>query len=236
MISFKRARQWLRNRLFRLLNDRDEISNLGLRLWTRHPAVTDKMFFAMSRRYERAEADLATKYIRPEHRVLEIGAGVGFLACHNRRNLGVRDYAIVEANPRLIDLIAKNLELNGAADVPLINAAVAPADGTISFTLSDEFWASSTAHDDGEMIEVEAQTIASLRNRLSFSPDTLIIDIEGGEIGLPVEHFEGFSRIVMETHPQIVGATPNEAMLDRFAKAGFVLRDENDNVVFLERS
>ncbi len=236
MISFKRARQWLRNRLFRLLNDRDEISNLGLRLWTRHPAVTDKMFFAMSRRYERAEADLATKYIRPEHRVLEIGAGVGFLACHNRRNLGVRDYAIVEANPRLIDLIAKNLELNGASDVPLINAAVAPAGGKISFTLSDEFWASSTAHDDGEMIEVEAQTIASLRNRLSFSPDTLIIDIEGGEIGLPVEHFEGFSRIVMETHPQIVGATPNEAMLDRFAKAGFVLRDENDNVVFLERS
>jgi len=201
MISFKRARQWLRNRLFRLLNDRDEISNLGLRLWTRHPAVTDKMFFAMSRRYERAEADLATKYIRPEHRVLEIGAGVGFLACHNRRNLGVRDYAIVEANPRLIDLIAKNLELNGAEDVLLINAAVAPADGTISFTLSDEFWASSTAHDDGEMIEVEAKTIASLKARLSFSPDTLIIDIEGGEIGLPVEHFEGFRRIVMETHP-----------------------------------
>ncbi len=236
MISLKRARQWLRNRLFRLINDRDEISNLGLRLWTRHPAVTDKMFFAMSRRYERAEADLATKYIRAEHRVLEIGAGVGFLACHNRRNLGVRDYAIVEANPRLIDLIAKNLELNGAADVPLINAAVAPADGTISFTLSDEFWASSTAHNDGEVIEVEAQTLETLRARLAFTPDTLIIDIEGGEISLPVDHFAGFDRIVMETHPQIVGAAPNQAMIDRFSAAGFVLRDENDNVVFLERA
>ncbi len=235
MSFIKRARQRLRNRLFRLLNDKPEIENLGLKLWTRHPAVTDKMFFAMSRRYERAEADLATKYIRPEHRVLEIGAGVGFLACHNRRNIGVRDYAVVEANPRLLDLIRKNLDLNGAADVPLLNAAVAPEDGTIRFTLSAEFWASSTAHQDGEMIEVEAQTIDSLRKRLAFTPDTLIIDIEGGEIGLPAEHFAGFDRIVMETHPQIVGEAPNREMLRRFAAAGFVLKDENDNVVFLER-
>ena len=35
---------------------------------------------------------------------------------------------------------------------------------------------------------------------------------------------------------QIVGAAPNQAMIDRFSAAGFVLRDENDNVVFLERA
>ena len=63
MISFKRARQWLRNRLFRLLNDRDEISNLGLRLWTRHPAVTDKMFFAMSRRYTMGTAEFGEDHV-----------------------------------------------------------------------------------------------------------------------------------------------------------------------------
>lgn len=235
MSLFKRLRHGVRNRLHRLLHDRGEVETQGLRLSTRDPAVTDKMFHALSHRYEWAEAELVTAHLKPEHRVLEVGAAIGFLACLCSKTLGVTRYAAVEANPRLIALMKKNLELNDATDVKVVNRAVAKEDGMISFTISEEFWASSTAHEKGELVEVEAQTLASLVTELDFIPDTLIMDIEGGELDIPLSQFLPFQRILMETHPLIVGAGPTDAMLRGFAEAGYVLQDRRGHVVFLSR-
>lgn len=235
MMTLKEARQWVRRRVFRALNDRDVVENEGVRLWTRHPAVTDRMFHAFSRRYERTEADLARKYLGPDSRVLEIGAGVGFIACLCRRDLGHLPYAVVEANPGLIDLIARNLDLNGAADVPVINLAVAQAPGRVAFTVSREFWASSMAHEAGEKIDIEADSLPNIMARLDFRPNTLIMDIEGFEVELPTEHFAAFDTIIMETHPSIVGADRTALMIERFRASGLTLLEERDHVIALSR-
>jgi hypothetical protein len=65
--------------------------------------------------YEGHEARAALMRLRAGQRVLELGSGIGFIACLCARVAGAENVATVEANPALLPVIAGNLVRNGAA-------------------------------------------------------------------------------------------------------------------------
>ena len=62
--------------------------------------------------YESTEARLLPLLVRPEDSVLELGAGLGFIAALLMTQCRPRAYCAIEADARLIPLIQKTLDLN----------------------------------------------------------------------------------------------------------------------------
>lgn len=172
-------------------------------------------------RYEEGEAHLARQALAPGDRVVEAGGAIGFIALYCMKRIGVRDYHMVEANPALLPLIRRNFALNGL-DVPgITHAAVAAEDGTLSFGVSPDFWASSLDDRPGQTrIEVPARSLPTILAGLPFRPNVLIMDIEGAEMSLPIEHFDPFEKVVLEAHPSVVGEPAVRSLVAALAARG----------------
>src|SRR5690349_11685444 len=63
--------------------------------------------------YEEEERELIHKLLRPDDRVLELGACLGIVSCVTHRHLTApAKHVVVEGNPRLIPCIERNRALN----------------------------------------------------------------------------------------------------------------------------
>ena len=198
-----------------------EVRNGGVRLSLREASL--RMRFALLTGYELEDARLARAVLRPEDRVLELGSSIGFVALYCQLVLGIRDFAMVEANPRLLPLIHENFRLNGASPPPLYNLAAGPEDGTASFTINRDFWSSSTIEraNGREQVTVPQRSIPSIVAELPFRPNTLIIDIEGGEAAIPIAHWLAFDTIIGEFHERLVGSAAIRGITDALIAAGY---------------
>jgi FkbM family methyltransferase len=226
LASLKHALQGIAYRLYRAFHP--SIVNIqGVLLSTRDPAISAKMFHVLSQDYEASEIALATDWIKPDDKVLELGAGVGFIGLFCILKLGVTRYAMVEANPGLVRVVARNIALNRTEPPPvLIHAAIGGADAQTTFHMMPDFWSSSTTK-RGELVEtisVPAKTIPTVVAQLPFEPDTLIIDIEGGETQIPLEHYASFRKVIIETHARVAGRPAIKALLRGFENLGFERR------------
>lgn len=188
--------------------------------------------------YERPEADLVGRLLTPADGVIEAGSAIGFLALYCLKHVGVRDYHMVEANPDLPAVVARNFALNGLAPPGLTRAAVAAADGRLTFGIAPSFWASSALNPERKrrQVEVPARTLPSILAGLPFRPTTLIMDIEGTEAELPPGHFAPFAKIVLETHPRVVGEAATDAMLAALRAQGFREAGRVEDSVALTRA
>lgn len=176
----------------------------------------------LSGEYEREDTRLARRHLTAKSCVLELGASIGFVSLFCRKVLGVRDYALVEANPALIDQIHTNYALNSMTAPTIINAAAAGEDGRAQFQVRENFWASSLIPraNDLHTVEVEQLTIPSLIGRFDFTPDTLIMDIEGGEMFIPADHLARFDTIITELHPELIGEARVRELTEDLAHRG----------------
>ena len=200
-----------------------EVNNGGVRLTLRE--ASPRVRYGLVTGYELKDARLAHKVLARGDRVLELGSAVGFLALFCRKQLGIRDYAMVEANPRLIPLIEENFRLNGLRPRLLFNVVVGPEDGEASFGINRDYWSSSTvtrAH-AAETLTLPQRSIPSLLAELPFKPNTLIIDIEGGEAAIPLDHWLLFDKIIGEFHERLVGEAAIERITDALLAAGYTL-------------
>lgn len=129
---------------------------------------------------------------------------------------------MVEANPEMIPVIRKNFLLNEMSSPLIIQAAVAEKDGELSFGINRNFWSSSTIRRAGERrVTVPAKSIPTLIASMEQRPTALIMDIEGGEARIPLDHLLLFDKIVMETHRKLVGNEPIDRILRQLAGNGF---------------
>lgn len=191
-----------------------------------------------SRGYEVPERDLVERYLRPDDRVLELGTGMGLIATLCARRVGSERVLSFEANPALIPVARETFRLNRVAP-RLEHAALGPRAGEIEFFIEPDFWASST-HRSGagaQRVRVPMRPLAEVV--AEFQPTFLIVDIEGGEAELFESQDLGPSvrRLMLELHPQVIGAEATELLLARLAAAGFkkvVARPDARNVL-LER-
>ncbi|MEL6167639.1 MAG: FkbM family methyltransferase [Pseudomonadota bacterium] len=192
-------------------------------------------------RYEHLEARAMSKSLRREDRVLEIGAGVGFLAILAARIVGQGAVTAVEANPDLVPVLHGNLTRNGVGGARVVHGAVSPPGSpeTIAFFARRAFWAGSTDErgKGGETkIDVPAWTLADL---LDVSEATfLVMDIEGAE-----EHLfdaplpEHLRRIIVELHPNRYGSAGVARVFQGALGSGFAYAPDGSRgkVVVFER-
>lgn len=199
-----------------------EVTNGGVRLTLRD--ASPRVRYALVTGYELEDARLARRVLEPGDRVLELGSAIGFLALYCRTQLGIEDYAMVEANPRLVALIEENFRLNGLPPPPLFNVAAGAEDGEVSFAINRDYWSSSTLARDNERdrVTVPQRTIPSLIAELPFTPNVLIIDIEGGEAAIPLEHWLLFDKIIGEFHERLVGEAAIARIEQALLAAGYV--------------
>jgi len=200
----------------------------GLALVVPDGMLTDRIAAKLaSGGYEAQEAHAARMRLRAGQRVLELGAGIGFIACLCARITGSENVTTVEANPAMLPVIRANLERNGLGAVKLLHGAVAGRAGAgtlIGFDAAKSFWAARLADADcaaGAAVEVPHLGLDNLLETLR--PDVVIMDIEGAEERLFDAPWPGFVRtVMMELHPGRYSDHVIKRIVDCLSQSGLI--------------
>ena len=225
-----RIRKWLvRDRAWigRLVAvTRQNIWIEGCRFDFGHPLITDPLRCrALFGRYERSERQLLHHYLEPALPVVELGGGLGVIACLTNRLLdNPMQHVVVEANPALIPVLAQHREWN-ACDFALIAAAI-DYQGAPQTTLEVETDFLSARAGGSQGVQVPATTLRKVLERFPFRRCTLICDIEGAETTLVREEArllaERVACFIVEMHPEFCAEHERDAMLARLKEYGFL--------------
>lgn len=194
--------------------------------------------------YEADETRSLPDVVRDGDRVLELGAGMGFVSTILARRTKAAKIVALEANPQLIPFIHKVHRLNGATRVKVLNG-VASAGPTQSggayakFYARPDFWMSSLSPQPYAYDRVDAVPLLSFDALLAEHAINMIVcDIEGGEVGLlPQADLSGVERIYVEVHDHLTGLSGVKTLFDALSAKGFAydLRHSCGSVVLFTR-
>lgn len=174
--------------------------------------------------YEQHEAKLLLQFIGPEDRVLELGAGIGYMGVLAMTHCKPLSYTAYEANPALLPFIGRNMERNGV-QFEARNALLGNESGHRTFYVTPAFWASSLLEpDSGPYEPVTVPSVDKNAVMEELQPTALVVDIEGGE----AEFFTGLdlnsvNKIMMEIHPAVLDDITLSALYGLLLKEGFKL-------------
>lgn len=174
-------------------------------------------------RYEFQERRLASRCLKPEDVVIELGGAIGFIGLFCRKVIGVRHHLTVEANPKTIELLKRNYRLNDITP-QVVHAAAAASDGEITLDVGGEFWENSIVSNStsGQKIQVPSLSLRSLAALLPQPPTALICDIEGAETQLDFRQLPpSVTRIIIELHPAVVGEDAAQTLVKQIHALGF---------------
>ncbi|ETX28308.1 FkbM family methyltransferase [Roseivivax isoporae] len=175
--------------------------------------------------YEGKEAEAVLKVVTGGDRVLELGAGIGYMSTLIASKRPVDRVVSYEANPALIPFIHAMHAANDVTNVTVHNALLSDGPGDpVPFYVRQSFLSSSMDREsdpDGivatEMVarhDIHA-VLAELR------PQVLVCDIEGAEARLlPAADLSCLRAAVIELHPQWIGQAGVQAVFDAFHRGG----------------
>ena len=185
--------------------------------------------------YEQNELQLLKRILRPTDRVLEIGAGIGFLALQSAKLIGSERIIAIEANPAIFEIAVSNARCN-AMQVKFLNGIVSAKAGRASFNICSQFWKSTTKGNKDTSRSVTVPALAWNEIFLQSSPSVLVIDIEGGEEDLvDFWKLDGVRSIIIEIHPWIIGDLSAMRVSTSLTEAGFQEIERSGNVHLFER-
>ena len=177
-------------------------------------------------RYEGGESAALLRHLEPGDRVLDLGAGAGYVASLAARVVGGENVTAVEAAPEMLPVLRRNLNLNEAGDAQVLHGAVVAddfPDEVVRFEVARAFWASRIGEGGGRgarTVEVPALRFGELVRRVA--PSVLVMDIEGAERDICRQQWPGCLRlVVMEIHPGIYGAEGIRAIFDAMSRNDF---------------
>lgn len=191
-------------------------------------------------RFETEEAAQIPHIVRDGDRVLEIGAGIGFISTLLARQPQVARVIAVEANPHLLDYMGRLHARNGVRKVHRLNAILGnSAAANVTFYLRRDFWMGSISAEPNPWIGTVEVPTMSLDGLLHDEAITLIVcDVEGAE----TEIFEGadlsgVDRIFVETHDHVTGLSGVRRLFVTMHDHGFVYdpRHSTGSVVLFRR-
>jgi FkbM family methyltransferase len=174
--------------------------------------------------YEEDEAHAAKKRIKPGLRVLELGAGLGFVSNICAAQAGAENLLSVEANPAMVPVIRANLDRNGNEKAQLIHGAVTGDEdgGDIAFQANAAFLGGSLARPDvaaEDLVDVPRIGIRTLIAR--HSPQVVLMDVEGAEAELFDSPWNPQLRfLIVELHPPRYPATVIKRIVDCMSETG----------------
>ena len=174
--------------------------------------------------YEAEEASQLPSLLNKGERIVELGAGIGYISTLCAKQNNVNSITVFEANPELVPVIKRTHELNGVKST-VINAVVMPnkKKTSLPFYIRDDFWASSLSSQPYGYSQVVIVPVVSLPEVIAeHQPTMLIVDIEGGEAALFDDiELPGVKKVYVEVHPHIVGTTAVKRLFDFFADRNF---------------
>lgn len=195
------------------------------------PHLRPGMIAAMqSGGYERHEVEIGLAAIKPGARILELGAGSGVVGAVLARHCQPAAMLSVEANPHLIPHITALYAHNGLTGITLRHGVVltAPdAPDRVTFHVNGNFLGSGLVPQKVERsrpVEVPVLPYAALK--AGFPHDTIMMDIEGGELDF-LRHADltGVDTVIAEMHRAVYG---REGMVEirRLLQAAGLRMDE----------
>lgn len=174
--------------------------------------------------YESSEARILSSVIAPNDRVLELGAGVGFISTLLARLAPLGHVTVYEANPDLMPIIQATHAMNGVT-ATVVNGVL--ADGVtvdrLTFYKSRDFWAGSLDPRTPDVIGTAVVPVHDLATVLkTTAPTALVFDIEGGEHPLFLNaKLDGVRTIIGEFHPAQLGLGEIGRIIRNFLAQGF---------------
>jgi len=175
------------------------------------------------------------KVLKPDMLILDIGANIGYYALMELNMMrGQGRLIAVEPSPSNVELLKRNLHLNGYENIPVIAGAISDKSGTRNFFLAEQSnlntfhdVGSGAQHLSGENIDVRTYTVPEVMEPFG-SPDLIRMDVEGHE----VEVFKGMldairsgkmaPMVIFETHLTRYGKDHDmESVLRALFDAGY---------------
>ena len=198
----------------------------GVRLSVPNEMLNDRIAAKLaSGGYEAHEAAAVQGRVRPGNRVLEFGAGLGYIASLASALAGAENVVTVEANPDMIPVIRGNLDRNGHGAATLIHGAVTgleEGETEIAFERKKAFWSGKLAGLDSNPDAVVNVPLLRLHDLLAeHRPHVVIMDIEGAEAQLFERVWPRHVRaVMMELHPKQYPDTVIKKIVDCMSESG----------------
>jgi FkbM family methyltransferase len=174
--------------------------------------------------YEWPERVLIRRHLPSNATLLELGGCIGVVSCIANRCLEMpRAHVVVEANPKLIPILQRNRDANGA-EFAIEHAAVSRKPVRLAV---DQNMDSSRAASKG--IPVPIITLEALQEKHGLTFDAIAMDIEGAETAFLDENPDALSRIrflMIEFHPDIVGKDSLQRLRNLLQKTGLRRQDK----------
>lgn len=181
--------------------------------------------FICNNSYEADERVIIKKSLDGTEKVLEVGAGLGFITYSLGSIIKSGEIFSFEANPLLCNLIKENFILN-SKDVNIFNGIIKNGStyDVEKFYLAYEFWSSSTVPLDDFQKVIDVPVIDLNNFIMEHSINTLVLDIEGGEIVFfDSFNFDNINKIIIELHPEKVGSLSIGKLISLFGMKGLHL-------------
>lgn len=176
--------------------------------------------------YEQADLQLISEYVVAGDRVMECGGGAGITGSFAGACSG-NPVVIVEPNDRLHEQIHRTFAANGQ-HVDIVNGAVVPDNFVgkeVSLGIHDEYWWSSVLSLQRADIVSSKKAIGLATLLERYQPTVLIVDIEGGEVGLfPTRAPSCLRLIIVEIHTPDIGDAATAKIVNDVISAGFELK------------
>ena len=207
-----------------------------------NPAViTPAIEAAITRdRFEAEEAAELPNIVDYGDRILEIGAGIGFISAILDKNPKVNRIIAYEANPNLLPFMEELHDLNGVTKVERRNAVLSnDADAHKTFYLREDFWMGSLAEGPNPYHDTVEVPTHSLNDTLREEDISLIVcDIEGAESFLFNDvDLASVTRVYLELHDHVTGLAGVLSLFDAMAARGFAYdpRHSSKSIVLFRR-
>ncbi|NQU95324.1 MAG: FkbM family methyltransferase [Candidatus Omnitrophica bacterium] len=235
---YKKAREIKQNLVIECLSFRKKPAEYaGIKIYIDRLLPRNMRRILYTGYYELSELAILEAYLGPDDVVMEIGAGIGFLSSYCAKQIGSDKVFAYEGNSFLKSYILKTYKLNGVSPRSE-HCLVGEEDGEMEFFIMRDFRLSSTIEHSPERCirKIKVPMKSFNREVAKNKPTFLILDVEGGEYDLiKSANFGSIKKILIETHPHIIGREKADYVKKRFRECGFRKKDCMGGVYFFTK-
>ncbi len=190
--------------------------------------------------YEVPELEAAASLVRPNDRVLELGAGMGVVTAALSRAVSDTGKVLTfEANPNMLEPLNSLISMNEIKNVEVRQGVLSEGDEPVRhFNFAQYFPESSLLDVKSQQGSTEVPSFKLASVFEDFRPDVFICDTEGAEAEL-IPLITGFNlrAAVIELHPAVLSDAEIALIYDTMIADHLYPRVEHssENVVAFER-